>query len=71
MNLKNLFTHTNNRVIINPSILKKSVLKNGFVKLIDCMPSTVPQRCSKLKCDYAIVQAARVSEKVKRFRNRY
>lgn len=34
---------------------------NGFVKLVDCMPRVIPSECKKLMCDYAIVQAARVS----------
>lgn len=39
----------------------KQVLKNGFVKLIDCMPRHIPLENRKLMCDSAIVQAARVS----------
>ena len=39
----------------------KQVLKNGFVKLIDCMPRQIPLYSRKLMCDSAIVQAARVS----------
>ena len=39
----------------------KQVLKNGFVKLIDCMPRQIPLDSRKLVCDSAIVQAARVS----------
>jgi len=39
----------------------KQVLKNGFVKLIDCMPRQIPLDSRKLMCDSAIVQAARVS----------
>ena len=39
----------------------KQVLKNGFVKLIDCMPRQIPLHSKKLMCDSAIVQAARVS----------
>lgn len=46
---------------LNKNILSQTVLKNGFVKLIDCMPSNIPKGASKLKCDFAIVQAARVS----------
>jgi len=37
------------------------VLKNGFVKLIDCMPRQIPLESKSMGCDYAIVQAARVS----------
>jgi len=33
----------------------------GFVRLVDCMPRIIPQDCDHLMCDYAIVQAARVS----------
>lgn len=39
----------------------RQVLKNGFVKLIDCMPRLIPVDSRKLMCDSAIVQAARVS----------
>jgi thymidylate synthase (FAD) len=39
----------------------KQVLKNGFVKLIDCMPRQIPLDSRKLMCDSAIIQAARVS----------
>jgi len=35
-----------------------NVLDKGFVKIIDCMPRSVPQG---LTCDYRIAQAARVS----------
>lgn len=38
-----------------------SVLSKGFVKLIDCLPSQIPVQGRKLVCDYAVVQAARVS----------
>lgn len=34
---------------------------SGFVKLVDCMPMVIPNSSAKLMCDYAIVQAARVS----------
>jgi len=59
--MQNLFLNTCSRAFINTSILNKTVLKNGFVKLIDCMPSTIPGSALKLRCDYAVVQAARVS----------
>jgi thymidylate synthase (FAD) len=59
--MQNLFLNTCSRAFINTSILNKTVLKNGFVKLIDCMPSTIPGNALKLRCDYAVVQAARVS----------
>jgi len=39
----------------------RTVLKNGFVKLIDCMPKQIPFESKVMGCDYAIVQAARVS----------
>ena len=40
----------------------KKLFKNGFVKLIDCMPRSIPKDCTPdLMCDSAIVQAARVS----------
>ena len=38
-----------------------SIEKHGFVKIVDCMPRVIPKECKALKCDYAIVQAARVS----------
>ena len=31
------------------------------MKSVDCMPRVIPKECKALKCDYAIVQAARVS----------
>ena len=49
-----LFRRSN---IINNNLLKSTVPKPGFVKLIDCMPSEK----NKLMLDGAIVQAARVS----------
>ena len=39
----------------------KTVLRNGFVKLIDCMPRVIPNEAKPLMCDSAVVQAARVS----------
>ncbi len=47
--------------IINKPMFNKTILKNGFVKLIDCMPCVISHEANKLKCDYAVVQAARVS----------
>jgi thymidylate synthase (FAD) len=38
-----------------------SVGNAGFIKLVDCMPRVIPQDCEKMMCDFAIVQAARVS----------
>jgi len=46
---------------INLAVSNKNVLRNGFVKLIDCMPRVVPLEAKQLNCDYAVVQAARVS----------
>lgn len=46
---------------INLAVSNKNVLRNGFVKLIDCMPRVIPLEAKKLNCDYAVVQAARVS----------
>ena len=46
---------------INLAVSNKSVLRNGFVKLIDCMPRVIPLEAKQLNCDYAVVQAARVS----------
>ena len=42
-------------------VSSKQVLQKGFVKLIDCMPRTIPFEARKLNCDSAVVQAARVS----------
>lgn len=39
----------------------KKVCNPGFVRLVDCMPRVIPQGAESLKCDHAIVQAARVS----------
>lgn len=33
----------------------------GFIKLVDCMPRVISQECEGMMCDFAIVQAARVS----------
>jgi len=41
--------------------LQKNILKNGFVKMVDCMPRVIPLEAKKLNCDSAVVQAARVS----------
>jgi thymidylate synthase (FAD) len=44
------------------NILSKKInVSKGFVGLVDCMPRVIPNEASQLKCDYAIVQAARVS----------
>jgi thymidylate synthase (FAD) len=46
-------------VDINDKIIK--IGNAGFVKLVDCMPRVIPGDCKEMMCDYAIVQAARVS----------
>ncbi len=51
----------NKESIINLDDKIKYVGNSGFVKLVDCMPRTIPQNCKHLMCDHAIVQAARVS----------
>jgi thymidylate synthase (FAD) len=33
----------------------------GFIKLVDCMPRVISEECKEMMCDFAIVQAARVS----------
>ena len=49
---------------------KRSIISKGFVNLVDCMPRVIPEEAAMLKCDYAVVQAARVSigEGVKDFK---
>ena len=62
--LKNNPYLISNKPFMYSQCLKTSsrrVLKNGFVKLIDCMPRQIPLESKSLGCDYAIVQAARVS----------
>ena len=44
---------------LNNSEIK--VLDHGFVRLVDCMPRHIPRGCEKLRCDYAVAEAARVS----------
>ena len=39
----------------------RHVLDKGFIKLVDCMPRIVSDKSWPLRCDSAIVQAARVS----------
>lgn len=39
----------------------RNVLNLGFIKLVDCMPRVVSNESWRLRCDSAIVQAARVS----------
>lgn len=40
---------------------ERNVGNNGFVKLVDVMPRIIPEEYNELLCDYAILQAARVS----------
>jgi thymidylate synthase (FAD) len=42
-------------------LTEKIVGNNGFVKLVDIMPRIIPEEHDDLLCDYAILQAARVS----------
>lgn len=45
------------------SPMEETVLGNGFVKLVDCMPRFIPEEYqdSKLRADFRIVESARVS----------
>ena len=47
--------------IIDIKDKQKLIGNAGFVKLVDCMPRVISQDCKEMMCDYAIVQAARVS----------
>ena len=47
--------------VIDIADKQKFIGNAGFVKLVDCMPRVIPQDCTEMMCDYAIVQAARVS----------
>ena len=47
--------------VVNLDDKIKHIGNSGFVKLVDCLPRVVPNNCTKLMCDYAVVQAARVS----------
>jgi len=47
--------------VIDLSNKQKTIGNAGFVKLVDCMPRVIPDKCGHLMCDHAIVQAARVS----------
>ena len=47
--------------VIDITDKQKFIGNAGFVKLVDCMPRVIPQDCTEMMCDYAIVQAARVS----------
>lgn len=47
--------------VINLDDKIKHIGNSGFVKLVDCLPRVIPNNCTKLMCDYAVVQAARVS----------
>lgn len=46
---------------ISLNVKNNTVLRTGFVKLIDCMPRVIPIEARPLGCDSAVVQAARVS----------
>ena len=46
---------------INLEKKNKNIGNSGFVRLVDCMPRLIPNKCRHLMCDHAIVQAARVS----------
>jgi thymidylate synthase (FAD) len=48
-------------LVINLENKMVNIGTNGFVRLVDCMPRTIPDNCKHLMCDHAIVQAARVS----------
>ena len=39
----------------------RPILNKGFIRLVDCMPRIISSEAWHLKCDSAIVQAARVS----------
>lgn len=47
--------------IIHLHSKNRTVLNKGFIRLVDCMPRVVSNECWQLKCDSAVVQAARVS----------
>lgn len=48
-------------MLINLDNAEVKVLDHGFVRLVDCMPRVIPSGSEKLRCDYAIAEAARVS----------
>jgi thymidylate synthase (FAD) len=52
-------------ILADTTTNERIVLKNGFVKLIDCMPRVIPEQYftsgSPIRADYRIVDAARVS----------
>lgn len=48
-------------MIIDVEKYSVKVLDHGFVRLVDCMPRVIPSGYEKLRCDYAIAEAARVS----------
>lgn len=54
-------TLISNSRIINLSNKFALIGNAGFVKIVDVMPRAIPEGCSTLMCDHAIVQAARVS----------
>lgn len=51
----------NKDTILDISGLKIDVFNAGFVRLVDCMPRVIPSGNEKLRCDFAIAEAARVS----------
>ena len=48
-------------IVLDLSNKIKHVGNSGFVRLVDSMPRIIPNNCKFLMCDYAVVQAARVS----------
>jgi thymidylate synthase (FAD) len=52
---------SNGDSVINIDDKKITIGNAGFIKLVDCMPRIIPGECRGMMCDYAIVQAARVS----------
>lgn len=59
--IKNNIVQNNYYNVLNLNNKFKNIGNSGFVKLVDCMPRVIPKDCEPLNCDYAIVQAARVS----------
>lgn len=48
-------------MLINLDNSEIKVLDKGFVRMVDCMPRVIPSGSEKMRCDYAIAEAARVS----------
>jgi thymidylate synthase (FAD) len=42
-------------------LIQKQITSTGFIHVVDVLPRFIPDNNSLMKCDYAIVQAARVS----------